>query len=45
MPEMDARIPLQAETRDDLRQLKRGGETWNDLLRKMAEQYDPEQGR
>lgn len=36
------RLPCRPETRDDiLRPLKRGGESYDDLLRKMAEQYEP----
>jgi hypothetical protein len=37
----DARIAVSTETREMIRNQKRGGETYNDLLRKMAEQYDP----
>lgn len=37
------RLPLRVETREEyLRPLLRGGETWDELLRAMAEQYDPE---
>lgn len=36
------RVPCRPETRDKvLRPLKRGGQTYDDLLRKMAEQYEP----
>jgi hypothetical protein len=35
-------IPVKPETRDDVRGLKRGGEDWDTLLKKMAEQYEPE---
>lgn len=30
------------DCRDRLKSLKRGGESYDDLLRKMADQYDPE---
>lgn len=37
------RVPCRPDTRDEvLRPLKRGGESYDDLLRKMAEQYDPD---
>ena len=36
-----ARLPVEFETRDRVKALKRGGESYDDLLRKMAEQYDP----
>lgn len=40
-PEL-TRIPCRPDTRDKiLRPLKRGGESYDDLLRNMAEQYDP----
>lgn len=40
----NTRLPCTKETRDRvLRPLKRGGETYDDLLRKMAEQYDPDE--
>jgi len=36
-------LPVQKDTRENiLRPLKRGGETYDDLLRKMAAQYDPD---
>lgn len=36
-------IPCQRETREQIiRPLKRGGESYDRLLRKMAEQYDPD---
>lgn len=43
MAESDlTRLPCRPETRDEiLRPLKRGGQTYDDLLRNMAEQYDP----
>jgi hypothetical protein len=39
------RLPCRPRTRDEiLKPLKRGGESYDDLLRKMAEQYDPSEG-
>jgi hypothetical protein len=39
----ETRLPVSKETRDErLKPLKRAGETYDSLLRKMAEQYDPE---
>jgi hypothetical protein len=35
-------IPVKPDTRDRVRSLKRGGEDYDSLLRKMADQYDPE---
>lgn len=36
------RVPCRPTTRDEvLRPLKRGGESYDQLFRKMAEQYDP----
>lgn len=41
--EIATRLPCTVETRDEvLKPLKRGDETYDELLRKMAEQYDPE---
>lgn len=38
------RVPCTPETRDEILQpLKRGGESYDDLLRKMAEQYEPDE--
>lgn len=38
-----ARLPCTSATRDDvLKPLKRADETYDELLRKMARQYDPE---
>lgn len=40
----DTRLPISKETREeDLRQHLRHGETWDDLLQRMAKQYDPTQ--
>jgi hypothetical protein len=43
----ETRIPCSKRTRERyIKPLKRGGESYDELLRKMAEQYDPEdQGR
>ena len=38
----NARIAIAEETRDQLRNQKRGGETYDQLFRKMLEQYDPD---
>ena len=39
----DTTIPVSKETREKLlRPLKRGGQSYDDLLRKMADQYEPE---
>jgi hypothetical protein len=38
-----ARIAISKDRRDELRAAKRGGETYDQLLRKMVEQYDPEE--
>jgi hypothetical protein len=35
-------VSITHDTRDTIRALKRGGESWSTLLEKMAEQYDPE---
>ncbi|WP_232702807.1 hypothetical protein [Halobacterium wangiae] len=45
MAEMNARIPLRAETRDELRNYKCDGQTWDDLLCQMAEVYETEAHR
>lgn len=39
-----ANIKIRPETRNHVRSLKRGGESYDELLQKMAEQYDPEEG-
>lgn len=35
-------IGVKPETRDRVQSLKRGGETYDELLRKMADAYEPE---
>lgn len=40
-----ANIKIRPDTRDQVRSLKRGGESYDELLQKMAQQYDPEQAR
>lgn len=35
-------VSITYDTRDTIRALKRGGESWDTLLEKMAQQYDPE---
>lgn len=41
----ESRIPVSRETRKRLKQKKRGGETYDSLLQKMAEVYNPEEVR
>jgi hypothetical protein len=36
-----ARIAVSTDTRDRIRSKKRGGETYDQLLRKMVRQYEP----
>lgn len=38
----ESRIPLSIDRREQLTALKRGGENYDTLLAKMAEQYDPD---
>ncbi|AHG05426.1 hypothetical protein HALDL1_16575 [Halobacterium sp. DL1] len=38
----NARIAVSTETRNLVRSLKRGGETYDQVLQRMADQYDPE---
>jgi len=40
MPEWRT-IPLREDTRDKVRSLKRGGQSYTELLEDMAKQYDP----
>lgn len=35
-------IPVSPATRERLKAQKRGGETWDSLLQKMNERYDPD---
>jgi len=35
-------IPVKEETRSEVMKLKRGGESYDDLVRKMMEQFDRE---
>jgi len=43
MPEK-TRIPVRVDTRDNLlKPLKRGGESYDDVLRKLIAQYEPEE--
>jgi hypothetical protein len=39
----ESRIPCSVATRKKVKSLKRGGENYDQLLQKMADQYDPEQ--
>ena len=36
-------IPVKPGTRDSVKSLKRGGEDYDTLLRKMVDQYDPDE--
>ena len=38
----DTQIPVSSELRDRLRACKRGGDRYDDVLRRMLEQYDPD---
>ena len=38
----ETRIPCSRDTRELVRALKRGGENYDSVLRKMVKQYDPE---
>jgi hypothetical protein len=38
-----ATIPVDPETRDLVRSLKRGGEDYDSLIRQMCQQYDPDE--
>jgi hypothetical protein len=40
-----AQIYCRAETKEKVRALKRGGETFDEVLRRLADQCDPEAGR
>ena len=44
MKHTTSRIPCTTETRERIKALKRGGETYEEVLRKMIGQYDPEKG-
>lgn len=39
------RLPVYIETRSKIKAAKRGGETYDDVLNRMLEQYDPDVGR
>lgn len=39
----ETRVPCSRDTREQLRECKRGGESFNSLLQKMIEQYDPDE--
>lgn len=38
-------VPLKSDTRDELRGLKRGSMTYDDLFQQMIEVYDPDEHR
>jgi len=37
----ETRVPCSRDTREQLRSYKRGGESYDSVLQKMIEQYDP----
>lgn len=37
-----ANIKIDPSTRDRVKSLKRGGDTYDDVLQKMADQYNPD---
>ncbi len=39
----DTRIAVSTETRDLVKSKKRGGETYDKLLKRMASQYEPDE--
>ena len=39
----ESRIPCSRETRRLVKRQKRGGERYEELLRKMVDQYDPDE--
>lgn len=41
----DTRIPVSHATRELIKAQKRGGETYDDLLRSMVAQYDPDEAK
>ena len=43
MTTADSRIPCAVETRKRIKARKRGGETYDDVLRKMLAQYNPDE--
>lgn len=42
-PDLKTSIPCSRETLETLKARKRGGETWDSLLRKLGANYDPDQ--
>jgi len=40
-----AQVYCRAETKEMVRALKRGGETFDEVLRRLVEQHDPEAAR
>lgn len=41
----ETRIPCSQRTRELVKEQKRGGESYDELLRKMAAQYEPERAK
>jgi len=42
---LDSRIPVTTETRKIVKRCKRGGESYDELLRKMVSQYNPDEAQ
>jgi len=42
MSKSETTLPVSRDTLNDIRSLKRGGESYDDLLSKMAASYDPD---
>lgn len=42
MPKSETTLPVSRDTLKEVRSLKRGGESYDDLLSKMAASYDPD---
>jgi hypothetical protein len=38
---VETRVPCSRDTREQIRSCKRGGESYDSVLQKMVEQYDP----
>jgi glucan phosphoethanolaminetransferase (alkaline phosphatase superfamily) len=41
----DSRIPVSKQTQERIKAQKRGGETYDELLRQMVEQYEPKKAK
>lgn len=40
-----ANIKVRPDVRDRVKSLKRGGDSYSDVLRKMCDQYDPDEAK